>query len=61
MNFVIELSLYKTLEVIKTLENFRLLTQQLNPHIFGMIINKGNIIIVATNRSWGWTPYIREH
>jgi hypothetical protein len=34
---------------METLENFRLVAQQVNPNEFAVIINKANIVAMASN------------
>ena len=51
----------KILEITKALKNFGFMAQKIEPNKFGMIINKTDIIIVASNRSWGRPPYIRKN
>jgi hypothetical protein len=59
-NFPIKQAFNKVLKIMETLENFRLVSKEKNPSEFAKIINKRHIIIVPPNRSWSWTPYIRE-
>jgi hypothetical protein len=54
-----EESLNNFLEIMKKLKHLRLEFQQINPIKFTIIINKGNIISIASSRSRCWTPYIR--
>lgn len=48
-DFFVKLSLHKTLEVLKTLKNFKFITQQVNPGKFGVIINEADIILKTTD------------
>jgi hypothetical protein len=48
-DFSIKLSLNKHLKITKTLKNFRLSTQQIDPCEFTMVINETHIVIISTN------------
>jgi hypothetical protein len=36
------------------------MTQKINPSEFAIVINEGNIIIIASNRSRSRIPYIKK-
>jgi hypothetical protein len=58
MNFAIKLSFNKILKIMKTLKNFRLMTQKVDPSELAIIINKTDIIIMSPNRGWSGPPHI---
>ena len=60
-DFTIKLPLYHILEIMKTAKHFGLMTQQINPSKFAVIINKAHIITMPANRSWSQSPYIWKH
>lgn len=58
LNLYIELILYKSIEVSKTLEHFILVTHEINPSHARITINKGHKILHATHRHYWTCPYI---
>jgi hypothetical protein len=57
-NFAIKLSFNKILKITKTLKNFRLMTQKVDPSELAIIVNKTDIIIMPPNRGWSRPPHI---
>jgi hypothetical protein len=49
-DFSIEQPFNKIFEVIKTLKNFGLMLEQINPRELAIIINEAYVIIVSPNR-----------
>jgi hypothetical protein len=47
--------------ILKTLENFRLVLNEIYPSKLAEIINETHIIIVSSNRIGCWTPNTRKH
>jgi hypothetical protein len=48
-NFPIKLAFNKTLKIMETLKDLRLMTQEVNPHKFTVIIYKTDIVAMSSN------------
>jgi hypothetical protein len=59
-DFLIELSLYHGLKILKLMKNIRLVLNKIDPGKFTKIINEAYIIAISSDRLNGRTPYIRE-
>jgi hypothetical protein len=60
-NFSVELTFNKMLEIIATLKNLILISQQIYPNKFTKVVNKAHIIRVPTYRCRSRPPHIREY
>jgi hypothetical protein len=52
---------YKLMELMEIVENFRFTAKQIDPSKFTKIINKNDVIFLATKRINGRTLHIREN
>ena len=59
--FPVELSFNKVLKVLKNLEDLRFLFKEIDPGVSTIIINKGDIISMISNRDRSRTPHIRMY
>jgi hypothetical protein len=57
-NLVVKQPLNKTLKLTKIFEHLKFITKQIDPREFTIIIDKANIVFLATKRINGRTPHI---
>jgi 20S proteasome alpha/beta subunit len=60
-NFVLKKTLNMCLKLNKNVEHIRFAFNKIKPGEPTVSINKADIVIMATNRRLGMTPYIRKH
>jgi hypothetical protein len=60
-DFTIKHALNKLLEFMKIFKHLRLTMKQINPSKLTKIINKADIVFLATKRMDGRTPHIRKY
>jgi len=59
-DFLIELSFYHGLKILKLMKNIRLVLNKIDPGKFAKIINEAYIIAISPHGLNSRTPYIRE-
>jgi hypothetical protein len=59
--FFIKLLFYHTLEICKTLKNFRFIRQKIDPCEFAIIIYETDIVNMPANKGRSQSPNIRKH